>query len=62
MMTEFAFFAGKGERWGNDMMALWGKSQHLPPPELPGTSVSYLWGTTLHQLPKNLGGCSGAPQ
>ena len=33
-----------------------GKSQHLLPPELLGTPVSYLWGTTLHELPINLGG------
>ena len=32
-----------------------GKSQHLPPPELPGTPVSFLWGTTFHQQSKNLG-------
>ena len=32
-----------------------GKPQHLPLPELPGTSMSFLWGTTFHQQPKNLG-------
>ena len=56
MMTEYAFFAGKAERWGKDMMSLWAESQHLPPTELPGTPVSFLWGTTFHQQPKNLGG------
>ena len=30
MMTEFAFFAGKGERWGKDMMALWGNLNICP--------------------------------
>ena len=39
-----------------------GESQHLPPPELPGTSVSFLWGTTFHQQPKNLGGHPGTLQ
>ena len=24
MMTEFAFFASKEDRWGDNMMALWG--------------------------------------
>ena len=32
-----------------------GSSQHLPPPELPGTPMSFLWGTTFHRQPKNLG-------
>ena len=39
-----------------------GESQHLPPPELPRTPVSFLWGTTFHQQPKNLGGHPGTPQ
>ena len=39
-----------------------GESQHLPPPELPGTPVSFLWGTTFHQQPKNLGGHPGILQ
>ena len=30
MMTEFAFFTGKGERWGNEMMALWGNLDIYP--------------------------------
>ena len=37
-MTEFVFFAGKEERWGNDMMALWGNLNicpHLNYLELP---------------------------
>ena len=29
-MTEFAFFAGKEDRWGNDMMALWGNLNICP--------------------------------
>ena len=29
-MTKFTFFAGKGERWGKDMMALWGKLNIYP--------------------------------
>ena len=39
-----------------------GESQHLPPPELPGTPESFLWGTTLHQQPKDLRGHPGTPQ
>ena len=38
MMTEFTFFAGKEERSGNDMMALWGNLNicpHLSYLELP---------------------------
>ena len=58
-MTEYAFFAGKAERWGEGHDASMGKSQHLPPPELPRTPASFLWGTTFHQQPKNLGGCPG---
>ena len=37
-MTEFTFFAGKEDRWGNDMMALWGNLNicpHLNYLELP---------------------------
>ena len=30
MMTEFAFFAGKEDRWGNNMMALWGNLDICP--------------------------------
>ena len=30
MMTEFMFFASKEERWGNDMMALWGSLNICP--------------------------------
>ena len=44
---------GREVREGYDVSM--GKSQHLPLPELPGTSVSFLWGTTFHQQPKNLG-------
>ena len=29
-MTEFIFFAGKEERWGNDIMALWGNLDICP--------------------------------
>ena len=29
-MTEFAFFAGKEERWDNNMMALWGNLNICP--------------------------------
>ena len=29
-MTEFAFFAGKEDRWGNNMMALWGNLNICP--------------------------------
>ena len=29
-MTEFAFFAGKEDRWGNNMMALWGNLSICP--------------------------------
>ena len=32
-----------------------GEPQHLPPPELPGTPLSFPLGTTLHQQPKILG-------
>ena len=38
MMTKFAFFTGKAERWGKDMMPLWGNleiSPHLNYLELP---------------------------
>ena len=60
-MTEYAFFAGKAERWGKDMMSAMGKSQHLPTPELPGTPVSFLWGPTFHQQPKDLEGMPRNP-
>ena len=30
MITEFSFFAGKEDRWGNDMMALWGNLNICP--------------------------------
>ena len=30
MMTEFAFFASKEDRWGNNMMALWGNLSICP--------------------------------
>ena len=29
-MTEFAFFAGKEDRWGDNMMALWGNLNICP--------------------------------
>ena len=29
-MTEYAFFAGKAERWGKDMMSLWGSLNICP--------------------------------
>ena len=45
----------KGREVGEGYDVSMGKSQHLPPPELPGTPMSYLWGTTFHQQPKNLG-------
>ena len=38
MITEFTFFASKEDRWGNDMMALWGNLNicpHLNYLELP---------------------------
>ena len=55
MMTEFTFFTGKGERWGKDMMVLWGNLSICPHPnylELPyhtsgeQLSISFLkvWG------------------
>ena len=61
-MTEFAFFAGKGERWGNDMMALWGNLNICPhldclelpyhtPRELLSISCLKIWGNT--QEPHN---------
>ena len=30
MMTEYAFFARKAERWGKDMMSLWGSLNICP--------------------------------
>ena len=56
-MTEFAFFASKGERWGKDMMALWGNLNicpHLNYLELPyhtsgellSISCLKIWGDT----------------
>ena len=30
MMTEYVFFAGKAERWGKDMMSLWGSFSICP--------------------------------
>ena len=30
MMTKFVFFASKEERWGNDMMVLWGNLNICP--------------------------------
>ena len=61
-MTEFAFFAGKEDSWGNNMMALWGNLSicpHLDYLELPYhtsgelLSISHLkvWGDT--QEPHN---------
>ena len=61
-MTEFAFFSRKGERWGKDMMALWGNLNicpHLNYLELPYhtsgelLSISHLkiWGDA--QEPRN---------
>ena len=61
-MTEFAFFASKEDRWGNNMMALWGNLNicpHLNYLELPYhtsgelLSISHLkiWGDT--QEPHN---------
>ena len=52
----------QGRKVGEGHDASMGKSQHLTPPELPGTPMSYLWGTSFHQQPKNLGGCSGTLQ
>ena len=54
-MTEFAFFANKEERWGNNMIALWGNLNICPcldylelPQHIPGEllSISHLkiWG------------------
>ena len=62
MMTEFAFFASKEDRWGDNMMALWGNLDicpHLDYLELPyHTSGEFLsisclkvWGDT--QEPHN---------
>ena len=48
MMTEYAFFCWKGREVGEGYDVSMGESQHLPPPELPGTPMSFLWGTTLH--------------
>ena len=61
-MTEFAFFASKEDRWGNNMMALWGSLSICPhldylelPYHTPGEllSISHLkvWGDT--QEPHN---------
>ena len=55
MMTEFAFFDGKEERWGDNMRALWGDLSICPhldylelPYHTPGEllSISHLkvWG------------------
>ena len=46
----------KGIEVGEGCDVTMGKSQHLPPPDLPGTPVSFLWRTTFHQQPKDLGG------
>ena len=56
MMTEFAFFASKEDRWGDNMRGLWGNLNiypHLDYLELPYhtskelLSISHLkvWGT-----------------
>ena len=61
-MSKFAFFAGKEDRWGNRMRALWGNLSiypHLDHLELPYhtsgelLSISHLkvWGNT--QEPHN---------
>ena len=61
-MTEYAFFAGRAERWGNNMMPLWGSLNicpHLNYLELPCHSSGELlsissleiWGNT--QEPHN---------
>ena len=60
-MTEFTFFAGKEDRWGWDMMALWGNlhicphlnSLELPchtPEELISISCLKVWGNTQEPL------------
>ena len=62
MMSKFAFFAGKEDRWGNNMRALWGKLSicpHLDHLELPyhtsgellSISCLKVWGNT--QEPRN---------
>ena len=55
-------FCWKGRELGEGYDVSMGKSQHLPPPELPGTPVSFLWGTTFHQQSKNLEGHLGTLQ
>ena len=61
-MTEFAFFASKEDRWGDNMMALWGNLSicpHLDYLELPyhtsgellSISCLKVWGDT--QEPRN---------
>ena len=61
-MTELAFFASKEDRWGNNMMALWGNLSICPcldylelPYHTSGEllSISHLkvWGDT--QEPRN---------
>ena len=52
-------FCQKGREVGKGHSIFMGESQHLPPPELSGTSLSFPWGTILHQQPKNLGGHPG---
>ena len=58
-MTEYAFFTGKAERWGKDMMSLWGNLNICPHLNYLELLFSFLWGTTYHQQPKNLGGHPG---
>ena len=55
-------FCQKGREVGKGYGIFMGEPQHLPPLELPGTSLSFPWGTTFHQQPKNLGGHPGTPQ
>ena len=54
-MTEYAFFAGKAERWGKDMVSLWGSINICPhlnylelpchsPGELLSISSLKVWG------------------
>ena len=55
MMTEYVFFARKAERWGEDMMSLWGSLNICPhlnyqellcnsSGELLSTSSLKIWG------------------
>ena len=54
-MTEYAFFTEKADRWGKDMASLVGEPQHLSPPLLARTPLSFPSRIILYKQPQSLG-------